>query len=117
MDYKVESAGDVRSGWAAAQSDTIAGTAIIVKRHDLTTAVMMPPEWEGVFSSSTWQRALPLLRQKFPDKSDYWLLTDTLQKFLWDQDNNNSKGAKLDRIYHLLLWVARKLGYEEAANA
>lgn len=113
MDSKTVGAGDVRATWAAVQTDTIAGHMIIVKRHDLTTTVMMPPEWEGVVSSKTWQVALPLLRSKFPGKSDFMLATEVMQRFVWDQDAGNSKGAKLDKIYDLLLWVAKKLGYSE----
>jgi hypothetical protein len=113
MIVKAVSSADVRAKWAAIQADTVAGQMLIVRRHDLTTTVMMPPEWEGVGHSKVWQDALLLLRQKHPDKTDYWLITEVLQKFAWDQDSGSSKNAKLDRIYTVLLWVARKLGYEE----
>lgn len=102
MDSKIVGAGDVRASWAAIQADAIAGQVVIVKRHELTTTVMMPPEWEGVVSNSTWQAALPLLRVKFPGKSDFALVTEVMQKVVWDQENGNNKS---DLLYSLL-WLA-----------
>ena len=99
-------AGKVRGAWASAQTDTIAGNMIVVKRHDLTTTVMMPPEWEGVESNPIWQAALPVLRVKFPGKSDFQLVTEVLQRVLWDQDKGNNK---TDLLY-ALLYMAMKDG-------
>lgn len=115
MNVKEIGAGNVRANWAEIQSGAIAGNAVIVKRHDVTTAVMLPPEWEGVIANEIWQQAMPLLRQKYPGRSDFSLVTEVIQKWLWQQNNNGSKDAKLDKIYALLLWVAAKLGYKETA--
>lgn len=110
MDSKIVGAGDVRASWAAIQADAIAGQVVIVKRHELTTTVMMPPEWEGVVSNSTWQAALPLLRVKFPGKSDFALVTEVMQKVVWDQENGNNKSDLLYSLLWVVSAIARAVG-------
>lgn len=99
------------------------GESATITRHDRPSAVLMPyDQWQKLtFSDPRWRLILDAMSAKYPGKDDHELLTDLLQHWQHRQDSNGSKDAKLDMIYgvvskmnNVLLWVARKLGYEEA---
>ena len=98
------------------------GEPVIITRHDRHSTVLVPyHQWQKLtFSDPRWRSILDTMSAKYPGKDDHELLTDLLQHWQHRQDNNGSKDAKLDMIYgvvskmnNALLWVARKLGYEE----
>lgn len=92
------------------------GEPIVIIRHSRPAAVLIQYEqWQQMtFSDPRWRNILNRMAGKWPTpKSDHELIADLLQRWEFDQDAGNSKGVKLDKIYTLLLWVAKKLGYEE----
>lgn len=113
-DYmKIINSLDARDKWATIQKDALSGEIIAIQRHGVITAVIMPPEWAELYQSEHWIALLDKMRVKSPGHSDLQLITGLLQRWEWQQDSNSSKDAKLSKIYELLLWVARKLGYSE----
>lgn len=91
------------------------GETIVVTRHGLPSVVIVSHEqWSKVcFDDPKWRTILDKMRVKWPNKDDHELIVELLQRWEWQQDSNSSKDAKLSKIYELLLWVARKLGYSE----
>lgn len=108
-----------RKEWANVQADATAGTPTLIERHNRNTCVVVPPDWAELYENDHWANIMRQLRQKYPGKSDAQIVQDLLQRWQWSQ-NSGGKDAKLDetltilgRMEKVLLWVARKMGYEE----
>jgi prevent-host-death family protein len=96
-----------------------AGEPVIISRHGRQSVAIVPIEqWQRwSFDDPRWRSILNRMGTKWPKrKDDYQLITDLLLHWEIDQDSGNSKSAKMDKIYDLLLWVAKKLGYVEVPN-
>ena len=100
--------------------DALSGESVVVARRGRPVVVLVPidqhsQQHKWLFTEQRWRNILNRMASKWPaQKTDYELVTDMLQRWEIEQDAGNSKGVKLDKIYDLLLWVAKKLGYKES---
>lgn len=95
----------------------VSGESVVIIRHSRPAVVIIQHEqWRQMtFDDPRWRSVLNRMAGKWPTpRSDHELITDLLQRWEIDQDAGNSKGVKLDKIYNLLLWVAKNLGYKGA---
>lgn len=92
-----------------------AGNVVVITRHGRASVVVAPHEHyqQITFADPRWRSIIDKMKVKWPNKSDHELIEELLQRWEWQQDSNSSKDAKLSKIYELVLWVARKLGYSE----
>lgn len=91
------------------------GEPVIITRHGRPAVALVPAEYveKWSFDAPQWRSILNAMSAQWPvKKTDYELVTELMLHWQINQ-SGNSRGAKLDKIYDLILWVARKLGYEE----
>jgi prevent-host-death family protein len=100
----------------------ISGEPLIVARHDRPIAVIVSySHWmQLTFDDLRWRTILDKMSVKYPGKSDHELMESLLLQWQYEQETGAGKSTTseeihglLTRILNVLLWVARKLGYEK----